>query len=94
MLHYAVLNENLDAVKMLMELNADVNEVDNDLRTPMHYLAVIGNTKIVEYILKNTNVSCKKDLYGQTPVCLAKWRGNIKIMNMLLQKNSGNVIAS
>lgn len=95
MLHYAVLNENLDAVKVLLELDANVNEVDNDLRTPMHYLAVVGNEKIAEYIVKNRDISCEKDLYGQTPMCLAKWRGNTKVANVLKgNKKYKNIKAS
>lgn len=87
MLHYAVLNENLSAVKILLEANARVNEPDNDLRTPMHYLAVIGNDSIAKYILQHTNVSYKEDLYGQTPVCLAQWRGNWDIVDILTVSN-------
>lgn len=83
MLHYAILNENLEAVKVLLELNANVNEVDNDMRTPIHYLAVVGNEEITDYIVKNRDVEANKDLYGQTPICLAKWRGNVEVMNVL-----------
>ncbi|MBP5426613.1 MAG: ankyrin repeat domain-containing protein [Clostridiales bacterium] len=83
MLHYAVLKENLIAVGILIESNANVNEVDNDLRSPMHYAAVIGNKSIVKYLIKHTNVVYAQDLYGQTPECLAKWRGNIGIFNMI-----------
>ena len=61
MLHYAVLNENLGAVKILLELNANVNAVDNDLRTPIHYLAVVGNKDIAEYIVRKTEIVCEKD---------------------------------
>lgn len=84
MLHYAVLNENLSAVKILLDANARVDEEDNDLRTPMHYLAVIGNTSIAKYILEYTKVSYKEDLYGQTPLCLAQWRGNFSMVHMLM----------
>ena len=95
MLHYAVLNENLGAVKILLELNANVNAVDNDLRTPIHYLAVVGNKDIAEYIVRNKDIVCENDLYGQTPVYLAKWRGNIKVMNILNEnKTYKNIKAS
>lgn len=87
MLHYAVLNENLNAVRVLLDANARVDEEDNDLRTPMHYLAVIGNTNIAEYILNHTNVLYKEDLYGQTPVRLAQWKDNFGIVDMLTVGN-------
>ena len=87
MLHYAVLNENLNAVRVLLDANARVDEEDNDLRTPMHYLAVIGNTSIAEYILNHTNVLYKEDLYGQTPVRLAQWKDNFGIVDMLTVGN-------
>lgn len=83
MLHYAVLNENLDAVKVLLDANASVNEVDNDLRTPMHYLAVIGNLDITRYILQHASVSCREDLYGQTPLCLAELKDNFGVVDMI-----------
>ena len=53
----------------------------------MHYLAVIGNTNIAEYILNHTNIFYKEDLYGQTPVRLAQWKDIFGIVDMLTVGN-------
>ncbi len=38
LLHYAVINENINAVKELLESGADVNQADKRGDTPLHLL--------------------------------------------------------
>lgn len=46
-LHMAVLEGNLNAVKLLVEHGADVNRRDTDTWTPLHAACAEGHTDIV-----------------------------------------------
>lgn len=65
-LHDAVVFENLDSIKMLVEHGASLNVGTSSGKTPLHYAALTKNSEIVLYLLNNgTDVSIK-DNYGNT----------------------------
>ena len=49
-LHQAVLEENVDAVRLLIEHGADVNKQDSDSWTPLHAACAEGHTEIVRSV--------------------------------------------
>ncbi len=51
LLIFAVINENIDAVKKLLESGADVNQADKRGDTPLHYAARNGFLKIAEILI-------------------------------------------
>ncbi len=67
-LHYAVDNEKVNAVRVLLENGADPNLKDKDGLTTLHYAVLVENRKIIELLLeKNADVDAK-DNEGETPM--------------------------
>jgi len=59
-MHYAVLNKNLEIVKMIYSKDMEViNISDNYGILPITYAALLGYFNIVEYTLTNTNIHVK-----------------------------------
>jgi len=59
-MHYAVLNKNVEIVKMIYTKNIEVVNIhDNYGLLPITYAAIMGYFDIVEYILSNTNIHIK-----------------------------------
>jgi len=59
LLHYAVERENIDTVKYLLAMGADVNMPDKYMGTPLHTAVFDGNYAIVECLVEsgaNVNV--------------------------------------
>ena len=49
------VNEDVEGVKQLLQLGADINTQDNDLWTPLHVAAACGSKEIVELLLQVSN---------------------------------------
>jgi ankyrin repeat protein len=70
----------LEAVKMLVELGADVNAVSNDLvtnipgggLTALHGAAYTGANEIVQYLVEKGGRLDAKDFFGMTPLSVAE----------------------
>jgi ankyrin repeat protein len=76
-MHYAVLNKNIDIVKMIyLKDNDVVNIYDNYGLLPITYAAVMGYSEIVNYILTNANIHIKSGRI--IPIAVKK-----KFLNML-----------
>ncbi|CAO3639521.1 unnamed protein product [Cunninghamella echinulata] len=77
-LHLAIATGNMDMIKLLLKYNADVNAVNNKLRTPMHQaisISLLKSTRSfrVERLLLKTgliNINAL-DILGRTPLHLA-----------------------
>lgn len=50
-LHLAVLHNHLEVVKVLIYHNADINSIDNEFNTPLHYSAALGYYELVSWLL-------------------------------------------
>ena len=71
-LHYSVLSNNLDGVKMLLGYGADVNIADCHGFTPLHTAAACGYMQMASYlIIFGANVFAVTD-EGDLPVDIAK----------------------
>ncbi|EGT49214.1 CBN-MLT-4 protein [Caenorhabditis brenneri] len=66
-LHIAVAARNLDAVKLLIELECSYELVDNEQRTPLHYAAEHGYPEIVKYLFSKGARNSTRDIIGATP---------------------------
>uniref|UniRef100_A0A0K0FB63 Inversin (inferred by orthology to a human protein) n=1 Tax=Strongyloides venezuelensis TaxID=75913 RepID=A0A0K0FB63_STRVS len=89
-LHIAVLANNINGVKILLEECKISTEIyDEDARTPLHYAAQNGRVEIVELLLKSGARYNACDEYRATPVHYAaeiSW----PIVTSLVTKNSYN----
>ena len=52
-LHIAVLKENLDIIKILLEEGADINQVDEKNLTPLDYARDEKNERIILFLEKS-----------------------------------------
>ncbi|PIC30548.1 hypothetical protein B9Z55_021751 [Caenorhabditis nigoni] len=66
-LHIAVAARNLEAVKLLIELECSVDLVDTEQRTPLHYAAEHGYPEIVKFLLRQGARNSTRDNIGATP---------------------------
>lgn len=66
-------------IELLNEQNADINEIDDDLRTPLHCAAFNGSLQCASYLLHQEGIKIDmKDKNGMSPLQLA---GNTSILN-------------
>jgi len=71
---------------MLLDNGADVNIVNKDNRTPLHFAAQEGHCGVMEDIVnKKANIQAK-DIDGKTPLHDAAFGGHIDAVKMLQEK--------
>ena len=62
----------LEAVRLAVELGADVNAADKDGETALHAAAYRGSNAIIEFLVGKGARLDPKDRYGQTPLSIAQ----------------------
>lgn len=65
MLYYLL---SIAIVELLISRGANVNDVDEDGRTPLHYAASSANSEIVELLLAAQASPSEVDIHGNTPL--------------------------
>merc|ERR1712126_5563 len=89
--HVAATNDNLEAMKMLLEQpknKANINNMMRNGRTAPHIAAERGNISMVQLILDCTdldNVDCEDLMGRQTPAYLAAKNGKLEVLKLLLE---------
>jgi len=87
-IHYACLRDtedNLKIVKLLLEKNPELIDINGkDRKTPLHFAVLYNCYKIVEFLVKNGANLNKGDKYGRTPLLLSCKYGNSKITKFLI----------
>lgn len=73
-LHEAALAGNVEALSKLIENGADINDLDIEMRTPLH-CAVEGNSvACVEALVARKSIDLEvRDLVGATPYFAQVW---------------------
>jgi ankyrin repeat protein len=85
-MHYAVLNKNIEIVKMIYIKDINViNISDNYGILPLSYAALMGYFDIVEYILSNNNIHIKSGKVIPT-IVKEKFRPMLKNLDSLKTK--------
>jgi len=64
-LHRAVLANQMDVVRLLIERGADVNELDSYARNPLHLASDSGNEEMVTYLLSSGIKLKHKDQFSR-----------------------------
>ena len=73
-LHEAAKSGQLEVVKLLIQIGANVNAMDSKGRTPLHSAAINGNLDIVKLLLKNGAKKNVEDEDDETPLSWAKYQ--------------------
>lgn len=93
LLHRAVINKDLERVKSLIQEGWDVNEIDYNHWTPLHYAAQDGLCNIAEILIISGAKIDIKDDYGKSPLFVAVFNypiGNSGEVIKLLLKNGAD----
>lgn len=87
--------EDVCIVRRLMEYDAKVTATTKELKeTPLHYCARVGNTFVLQELLRGVAASClqtavnKHSKNGWSPLLLAAERGHLEVVRMLLQSHA------
>ena len=84
-IHRAIDTQNIELVKLVINKSngADLNFTNLDRQTPLTYAITLGNSDIIELILKNGADPNLKDQLGCTPVCKAIQLGKLEVVKIL-----------
>ncbi|CAG2220164.1 unnamed protein product [Mytilus edulis] len=83
-LHEAVLNENVDIVKLLVSLDADVRAPDIKGDSPLHYAALNENFDIVKILVSLGADVSVPDIEGHSPLHYAALNENVEMVKLLV----------
>jgi len=86
-LNYAIMNDDLSAVRMGIENGADINGTNerNYGATPVHTAAMEGNVTIMRELLAAGGEVSKPDCAGQTPLMYAAVKGSLAVSRLLVE---------
>jgi len=91
-LHYAILNGNLEMVKLLVENGAKLYRKTSFLYNrgrAIHLAVMSNNLEIVKFMVENAGVKLdKKNGIGWTPVLVATATGNLEMIKYLLSRGA------
>jgi ankyrin repeat protein len=85
LLHQASYAGNIEAIALLISLGSDLNAVDSDGLTPLHYAVNGEQDDAVEILCKKGADVNKKDDSNETPLKLARKRMNAAAVRILLR---------
>ena len=81
LLHKAVKEENIEAIKELILLKFDVNALTNYNNTPLHYAYETGNLELIDLLIKNGADINRLNYSNKKPSELYRIRKKNKIEN-------------
>ena len=88
-LHKSCLNANIDFVRRLVELGADVEKVTlNEKWTALHCACLNGDTSVVGFLLDSLSNPYVKDIKGRFPVDLIQERQTKDILEHHMRSGS------
>lgn len=90
-LHWAVLKDNPEMVRLLLNFHADVNAIARDGSTPLCLAAYNGFFECARLLLDADALIHKPDDNKSTPLHLASAQGHSAIVELLLQYNADKI---
>ena len=87
-LHYSVTRGYFDITKLLIENGGDINCVDNENNNLIHICSMYGYDELLSYLLnKNSELIHNKNIFGNTPIQLAKKKETKIIIEKFMKNN-------
>lgn len=86
--HTAILNNNLEGVRILLKENDMASVADSKNRLPLHYAARYSGAEMVALCSDASNNIDPLDIQGKTPFMLAAEVGNEAAMDVLILKGA------
>ena len=81
----AIAQNNLNSTIKAVQEGALINATDRFGHSPLHYAAYKGNSRIVDYLLRNGGDPNTKGRHESTPLHSAAWGRNIDVLELLLE---------
>lgn len=69
----------------LLEIRADINAIDAESKTPLHYASMVGSTAVVERLVERNADINVKDKYGWTALHVAASMGRTPVVEIFLK---------
>ncbi|KEI34910.1 hypothetical protein FRA_44c12070 [Francisella sp. W12-1067] len=88
LLYVACQGGHTDIVNLLLQNNANPNQLTPDGSSPLHVACEQGYTEIVNLLLQNNANPAKLKADSSSPLYIACEQGYIEIVNLLLQNNA------
>lgn len=89
-LHFASIYGNLEAMKILIEFGANINQKNYNNETSLHYAVYNGRLEIVKFLITlEININ-EKNNYGVSPLRIASYGGYFEIVKILVE-NCANI---
>ncbi|XP_053155056.1 ankyrin repeat and death domain-containing protein 1B isoform X3 [Hemicordylus capensis] len=82
---HAAKTNNLDTMERLFKKNININAVNIQKRTALHFAVAGNHISAVDFLLHHKARVDKADMHGLTAIHLAAWSGNLDIMLMLIK---------
>lgn len=82
-LYEAALNDDVEKLRLLVQMGTDVNVCDFDGRTALHKAAAAGKLRAVQFLVQRGAKILCKDRWGQVPLQYAKENRHVDIAHFL-----------
>ena len=87
-LHISVTRGYFDITKLLVENGGDLTVIDNEKNNIIHICSIYGHNELLTYLLnKNSSLVYCKNLFGNTPLNLAKKKETKSIIEKYMKIN-------
>lgn len=93
LLHYACEGGSLNLVSYFIQKGYDLNQPNEDKRTPLGIACASGNVDVVKCLLDN-GASVSAESKGNTPLVIACMQGNVEIAGILLERGAKTTSSS
>ncbi|KAF7455779.1 ankyrin repeat-containing protein [Cryptosporidium felis] len=91
-IHFAAIRGNQEITKTLLKFGADINDRDEDEKTPLHYASFRSNSQFVTWLIQAGAEVDAKDKYGRAPIHIAALSGNVGIAKILVEGGAQTMV--
>uniref|UniRef100_A0A8C4LWW1 Ankyrin 1 n=1 Tax=Equus asinus asinus TaxID=83772 RepID=A0A8C4LWW1_EQUAS len=84
-IHMAAQGDHLNCVRLLLEYNAEIDDITLDHLTPLHVAAHCGHHRVAKVLLDKGAKPNSRALNGFTPLHIACKKNHMRVMELLLK---------